>query len=902
MKKLLLLSMLCFFTFSIIAQQNAFNWRVGAYGGYNIYQGDLNSDLNPFDVRHPLNDFSNTDWQGLLSYGGSLEYSSQGFGVKLLGTRGVFRANDRAVNYWNGDYLNHSNFSRSLNSETQLYDVSLLATFYSDNGRLLSKTAFVSPYLSVGFGGTYFEVFSDYLDKNNEQYYYWSDGLIYNHPENTLPPDVKELTQDGVFETNVTDAELEGVNYDNIAWNIPLAIGLKFRISDRLNANLEVITRYVNSDYLDDVSLRGNSNDKDYYGLTSLSLHYNFGKKAETFLPPTFYSLGSDKVTIVSNEDTAMANVITGNIPETSVVTNEPNEVSTIKTDSIQKAAKTRTKVEAKPEEVIVKKDPNAEYVEPKKKKNVIYVQSKPKVDLGEEPVTTPEISTPKVEVEVEQEIVETPTPIIDTVKNVAVESTVITPEIERPEIAIDTITKATIKEEIIELPTALSNDKIFTVEEQTYLKVQKTRLEVAELNEQANILLKNYDATKIDSFAILNQRIDTLGQELKAYQQYTNSLAIQGNAEYTKPENQAIEKQTSALEEETAVLRQKYNALVLGDDAPKVIETELAKIEKENEVNKAKIKALEEEVAALEAAKIKVETTTEVKVAEVKTTSTSPTTSTVEIATKMPSETVENVVVAPVVGNPPTTVTREPINNTVIPTPVLSDSMALVVNAYDVQLKALKTEVNRLNNEVIPQKDKTIEILKGKVSFLEGELKGIEKTNKYWADLFQKQIAVLQKEIAALNQRPVSAAPITETKVVEKVVEKIVEVPAQSTTKTVTLQDIVNDFGVANVYFDVGKTTIKSEFYNKLERVSSLMKQHPEVVVTLKGYTDKSGNPEANFRLSKKRAEAVKSYLIRQGVSGSRVDISYFGANTATAANDPFSRRVEVVLVVGNQ
>mgnify|MGYP007014082325 FL=1 len=65
------------------------------------------------------------------------------------------------------------------------------------------------------------------------------------------------------------------------------------------------------------------------------------------------------------------------------------------------------------------------------------------------------------------------------------------------------------------------------------------------------------------------------------------------------------------------------------------------------------------------------------------------------------------------------------------IPTPVLSDSMALVVNAYDVQLKALKTEVNRLNNEVIPQKDKTIEILKGKVSFLEGELKGIEKTNK---------------------------------------------------------------------------------------------------------------------------------------------------------------------------
>ena len=70
--------------------------------------------------------------------------------------------------------------------------------------------------------------------------------------------------------------------------------------------------------------------------------------------------------------------------------------------------------------------------------------------------------------------------------------------------------------------------------------------------------------------------------------------------------------------------------------------------------------------------------------------------------------------------------------------------------------------------------------------------------------------------------------------------------------------------------------------------------------VVMLKGYTDKSGNPTTNFRLSKQRAEAVKAYLVRQGIQGDRIDISYYGDNAASVANDPFSRRVEVGLIIG--
>ena len=129
------------------------------------------------------------------------------------------------------------------------------------------------------------------------------------------------------------------------------------------------------------------------------------------------------------------------------------------------------------------------------------------------------------------------------------------------------------------------------------------------------------------------------------------------------------------------------------------------------------------------------------------------------------------------------------------------------------------------------------------------------------------------------------------------KVIEKIVRIPTESTTKTV--QQIITDFGISNIYFDNGQTTIESEFNNRLNRVVTLMNEHSGVVVTLKGYTDKSGNLELNFKLSKKRSEAVKSYLISKGISASRIDISYFGEYQAVAMNDPFPRRVEVILMV---
>ena len=103
----------------------------------------------------------------------------------------------------------------------------------------------------------------------------------------------------------------------------------------------------------------------------------------------------------------------------------------------------------------------------------------------------------------------------------------------------------------------------------------------------------------------------------------------------------------------------------------------------------------------------------------------------------------------------------------------------------------------------------------------------------------------------------------------------------------------------MTNIFFDKGRSVIKEEFVDRLDRVAYFMMQYPEIRAQVKGYTDKSGSAELNFRLSRHRASQVKAYLIRQGISSERIDDAFYGSSEATHSDDPYSRRVALTLVV---
>jgi outer membrane protein OmpA-like peptidoglycan-associated protein len=103
-------------------------------------------------------------------------------------------------------------------------------------------------------------------------------------------------------------------------------------------------------------------------------------------------------------------------------------------------------------------------------------------------------------------------------------------------------------------------------------------------------------------------------------------------------------------------------------------------------------------------------------------------------------------------------------------------------------------------------------------------------------------------------------------------------------------------------VLFDTGSATLKSGAREKLARVSGILLSHPELKVEVEGHTDSIGDQNLNQRLSENRADAVRSYLVTQGIASSAVTTKGFGQSQPVASNDTAAgrqqnRRVELVV-----
>ena len=103
-------------------------------------------------------------------------------------------------------------------------------------------------------------------------------------------------------------------------------------------------------------------------------------------------------------------------------------------------------------------------------------------------------------------------------------------------------------------------------------------------------------------------------------------------------------------------------------------------------------------------------------------------------------------------------------------------------------------------------------------------------------------------------------------------------------------------------VFFDTNKTTIKAVSFALLDDVASAMKDHPKLTVEVQGHTDSQGDDAFNLKLSQGRAESVRTYLIKKGVSADRMVPKGYGENVPiddnrTATGRAQNRRVEFVI-----
>ena len=103
-------------------------------------------------------------------------------------------------------------------------------------------------------------------------------------------------------------------------------------------------------------------------------------------------------------------------------------------------------------------------------------------------------------------------------------------------------------------------------------------------------------------------------------------------------------------------------------------------------------------------------------------------------------------------------------------------------------------------------------------------------------------------------------------------------------------------------IKFQSGRDIIKSSSFRILNNVASIMKENPTYKLDINGHTDSSGDDAKNMTLSKKRAEAVKMYLVKKGISNDRLKSFGFGetkpkADNTTSVGRAENRRVEFVV-----
>ncbi len=109
------------------------------------------------------------------------------------------------------------------------------------------------------------------------------------------------------------------------------------------------------------------------------------------------------------------------------------------------------------------------------------------------------------------------------------------------------------------------------------------------------------------------------------------------------------------------------------------------------------------------------------------------------------------------------------------------------------------------------------------------------------------------------------------------------VEVPStergRDLERNIDLAPIENDRATRLlVFFDFDKSDLKEESLPELDLAAEFLKSHPDIRVRIEGHTDDVGSDEYNLQLSKRRAEAVKKYLLTKGIEERRITTIGYG------------------------
>ena len=118
-------------------------------------------------------------------------------------------------------------------------------------------------------------------------------------------------------------------------------------------------------------------------------------------------------------------------------------------------------------------------------------------------------------------------------------------------------------------------------------------------------------------------------------------------------------------------------------------------------------------------------------------------------------------------------------------------------------------------------------------------------------------------------------------------------------------LANALSDLKLRAIQFGVNSAALTAASRGVIRRVADIITKYPGVIVEIGGHTDSSGSVKSNLRLSRRRAESVRDYLIDSGIGGDRLRAKGYGedhpiADNATRAGQARNRRIEFRVIEG--
>jgi len=109
-------------------------------------------------------------------------------------------------------------------------------------------------------------------------------------------------------------------------------------------------------------------------------------------------------------------------------------------------------------------------------------------------------------------------------------------------------------------------------------------------------------------------------------------------------------------------------------------------------------------------------------------------------------------------------------------------------------------------------------------------------------------------------------------------------------------------DFNFSNIQFDFNSYVLRTGSIETLDKVAAEMKKFPAKKFTLNGYASAEGTEQHNMVLSKERSNAVKTYLLNDGIDVNNLTAKGYGEEDPIASNDTeqgreTNRRLEIKL-----